>query len=107
METIPRAPVVLGALVQKCGYLGAADPNTRDFDLILRLAAVSAKAGFYGVAGLDEDNGVKMSVIALFVSRKGSHSTQDTGFEELHNVENDAFSVIFCVFLCFLIFSGF
>ena len=34
-----------------------ADPNSRDLDLIRRLAVVGAKAG--GVAGLDEDNGVK------------------------------------------------
>ena len=45
-------------LVQKSRDFGRiADPNFRDLDLIRRLAV--DKAGVSGVAGLDEDNGVK------------------------------------------------
>ena len=48
--------------VSKSGYCGrSAAPNVRDLDLIRRLAVVGAKAGFSGVAGLDEDNGGEMT----------------------------------------------
>ena len=54
------------ALVQKSGYFGrTADPNSRDLDLIRRLAVVRATAGVNGVAGLDEDNGGEVSVIVF------------------------------------------
>ncbi|MEZ5325006.1 MAG: pyrophosphate--fructose-6-phosphate 1-phosphotransferase [Verrucomicrobiales bacterium] len=56
-------------LVQKSGYFGrSAAPNARDLELIRKSAAVGAKAaleGISGVAGLDEDNGGEMSVIAF------------------------------------------
>ena len=56
-------------LVQMRGYFGrSAAPNARDLDLIRRLAAVRARAAFdgvRGVAGMDEDHGVEMSVIAF------------------------------------------
>ena len=56
-------------LVQMRGYFGrSAAPNARDLDLIRRLAAVRARAaldGVRGVAGMDEDHGVEMSVIAF------------------------------------------
>ena len=46
----------------------SAAPNARDLDLIRRLAAVPVRAAFdgvRGVAGMDEDHGVEMSVIAF------------------------------------------
>ena len=56
-------------LVQKSGYFGrSAAPNARDLDLIRRSAAVGARAaldGVSGVAGMDEDHGGEMSVIAF------------------------------------------
>ena len=54
-------------LVQKSGYFArSAAPNDRDVDLIRRSAEVAAAAaleGKSGVAGLDEDDGGKMTVI--------------------------------------------
>ena len=56
-------------LVQKSGYFGrSAAPSARDLDLIRRSAAVGARAaldGVSGVAGMDEDHGVEMSMIAF------------------------------------------
>ena len=56
-------------LVQKSGFFGrSAAPNARDLDLIRRSAAVGARAaldGVSGVAGMDEDHGGEMSVIAF------------------------------------------
>ena len=56
-------------LLQMRGYFRRfAAPNARDLDLIRRLAAVRAGAAFAGVrgvAGMDEDHGVEMSVIAF------------------------------------------
>ena len=56
-------------LLQKSGYSRRfAAPNVRDLDVIRRFAAVravSACDGVSGVAGIDEDQGVDMSVIAF------------------------------------------
>ncbi|MGY8643682.1 MAG: pyrophosphate--fructose-6-phosphate 1-phosphotransferase, partial [Verrucomicrobiales bacterium] len=56
-------------LVQKSGYFArSAAPNDRDLELIKESAAHAAKSaleGVSGVAGLDEDNGGKMSTIAF------------------------------------------
>ncbi len=56
-------------LVQKSGYFArSAAPNDKDLDLIKKSAVVAAKAALEntsGVAGLDEDNGGEMSVIAF------------------------------------------
>ncbi len=54
-------------LIQKSGYFArSAAPNQFDLDLIIRSAALAsdvALEGKSGVAGLDEDNGNKMSLI--------------------------------------------
>lgn len=56
-------------LVQKSGYFArSAAPNDRDLELIKESAAHAAKSaleGVSGVAGLDEDNGGKMSTVAF------------------------------------------
>lgn len=56
-------------LVQKSGYFArSAAPNAEDLELIkasCAQAAQSALDGFSGVAGLDEDNGDRMSTIAF------------------------------------------
>ena len=56
-------------LLQMSGYSRRfAAPNICDLDVIRRLAAVRAGAacdGVSGVAGIDEDHGVDMSVIAF------------------------------------------
>ena len=92
---------------------GTADPNARDLDLILprrvvtgcsaalnaraldlirRVAVVGAKAGSCGDAGLDNDNGGEMSVLAFFV----------TGNEKPFDIETWHSASFFCDFsLCF------
>ena len=75
--------------------LGTADPNTRDLELIRRLAAVGAKAGLSSVAGLDVDNGGEMSVLAFFVTGREAIRRQDTEFEELHDVRTAHFAFFF------------
>ena len=56
-------------LVQKSGYFArSAAPIKEDLDLILKSCAHAARSaldGISGVAGLDEDNGGKMSTIAF------------------------------------------
>ena len=109
-------------LVQKRVYFGrTADPNSRDLDLIRRLAVVGAKAG--GVAGLDGDNRVicpcsrsvcqgrgairletpwfteEVLSVIVFPRLKGREAKQhlDRGF--LQVMKNYAFCVMFRGFL--------